>query len=137
MNRELKFRTWNTKEMTYFTFKDIMGNGRSATTIKNATCVECEERDEHKVMQYTGLKDKNSKEIYEGDILSVDGTPMVVVWDNGNLQWIVKHDLNTPTPFRVGDGTKRDLELWYVIEDGFDSFVIGNLYQTPELLNNK
>jgi uncharacterized phage protein (TIGR01671 family) len=56
MTREIKFRDWDpeTKEMRYF---DLDGYDRE---VHNAY---------GNIMQYTGLKDKNGKEIFEGDIL--------------------------------------------------------------------
>ncbi len=62
--------------------------------------------------QYTGLKDKNSKEIYEGDII-----------DNG----VVIFDKKTAS-FDIKNGIIR---LWGITEQ---NEVIGNIYENPELL---
>ena len=86
------------------------------------------------LMQFTGLLDKHGKEIYELDIVSVDGVNGLVVWDDGNLQWIVKRNMEAPIPFRIGD--YPDLELWYVLDDGSITKVVGNIYSNPELLKN-
>lgn len=131
MTREIKFRAWDkdVKEMfrvTILSFKDdkpftLSGRGGSTSA---ETC---------ELMEYTGLKDKNGNEIYEGDILSVDGKNYFVAWDNGNLQWIVKTSMSLITPFRMGT-PESDIELWAVVEDGPETFVIGNIYENQELL---
>lgn len=111
--REIKFRAWDRSEECMCTdvqngiwedpddwlyFGDILGLER------------------FKVMQYTGLKDKNGVEIYEGDILKCSSL-------------IIKDD--------------RWVEIVEVIEDirnayyfgNYDELeVIGNTYETPELL---
>jgi len=73
------------------------------------------------VMQFTGLLDKNGKEIYEGDIVREfwNGNPdpccvQVVEWD----------DNESSGPRVVG----------FYLQDGDEYEVIGNIYENPELL---
>lgn len=63
MSREIKFRAWDTigKEMAKNIHNDFGGLCTSFTKYLNS--------DYYIVMQYTGLKDKNGKEIFEGDIV--------------------------------------------------------------------
>jgi uncharacterized phage protein (TIGR01671 family) len=73
--------------------------------------------DDLKVMQFTGLKDKNGKEIYEGDILHSGKTNWVVVWDESGA----RYKMQTQT-------TYTDLSFEGYLE------VIGNIYENPDLL---
>jgi len=82
------------------------------------------------VMQYTGLKDKNGKEIYEGDILGVSGGSGVfweVSWDN------TKTDL--PVGFVFGSFGMRSNIPQYLHPSIDRLEIIGNIYENPELLN--
>ena len=71
--------------------------------------------------EYTGLKDKNGKEIYEGDILKHDNCWLATVgFDCGAFYWQAQCYKLEAQDWQ--DATYRDFE------------VIGNIYENPELL---
>ncbi len=84
---------------------------------------------EHPIMQYTGLTDKNGKEIYEGDILGG-------IWEGGYIAWCDKcKSLQYFADYNGGCQKCSGDTFWpELVEDDGKLEVIGNIYKTPELL---
>jgi uncharacterized phage protein (TIGR01671 family) len=109
MNREIKFRAWDCHANRMIVFE----NDTMWDTNWLLTCY---------AMQYTGLKDKNGKEIYEGDILGRIGFFHKVVINDGTNFY--SYSVNNPQSIFI-------LNKFSI--DGYDE-IIGNIYENPELL---
>ena len=129
--REYKFRCWDTenKEMLKvqeLDFEDTFYGGR--LSIRTDKYNDYFDMEDMVLMQYTGLKDKNEKEIYEGDIVKINDEIIAkVIWDNDYLGYFLyANEENSIDSFENGEQPLYD--YWGSIE------VIGNIYDNPELL---
>ncbi len=120
MKREIKFRAWCTKlkEMSY-TFW-CFNDDRSGLLLLHDNKNNPPKAPDHEyiIMQFTGLKDKNCKEIYEGDIVRYEnGETYISDWKGGSERIIERS--------KYSDG----------VQVGWDKFeIIGNIYENPEFL---
>lgn len=119
--REIKFRAWDKIEKKMIFDADpfalhVSGSNEPllAKTHRNEDCIFDE---------YTGLKDKDGKEIYEGDIVDYN--------DDGECIGVVKYDA---PEFCL----EADLEIHarMFLKGAPHQKVIGNIYDNPELLKN-
>lgn len=119
MSREIKFRAWD-KEADVPFMSDVNMMGYQLGNYLS--------QDRYVVMQYTGLKDKNSKEIYEGDIVKYVTNYYGNRKENQTVvEWI--DDLEH-------DGFGEPLAMGYMFRGG-ELEVIGNIYENSDLLAPK
>lgn len=81
-----------------------------------------------KLMQSTGLHDKNGKEIFEGDILAIETDEGIL---NLNIFWDSKHALFM---FESKKYNEKDLLAELVEDNTYPFEIVGNIYENPELL---
>lgn len=134
MDREIKFRAWDKDAGLMIAAERILHIEFDRGEVKWIGCwyvgrdqdgdaiQQLGQVDKPILMQFTGLKDKNGKEIYEGDVVFVPSTnrrATSVVWQHGGLV------------------TKGNYERREQI-NAFGSYeVIGNVYENPELLSRE
>lgn len=122
MNRKIAFRAWNKKNKIMINAIFVgLGKVYGMTKIFKPS----KELEDVILMQYTGLKDKNGKEIYEGDIIQwINRTT------NGGMKdiTVIEYD-DKDASFYIGSWYDRDFP-----DTSQKALILGNIYENPELL---
>jgi hypothetical protein len=121
MKREIKFRVWDGKKMYYPSFKNRIylawglmwqlfdGNHKEIVDELHGGVLEL----------FTGILDKNGKEVFEGDILEINGKKGPIIW--------------------ISCMDEYDWTGWYCEAAGYsgryqNGEVVGNIHENPEML---
>ena len=119
-----KFRAWSKTEKIMSDVKKIDFNNGEV----DARCFEETEIEEVELMCSTGLKDKNGKEIFEGDIVDYKGRKAVIKWHGSYASFI----------YRFVDELQERVSEWHPLFLAYYHFeIIGNIYENTELLEGK
>lgn len=123
----LKFRAWLKENKEMVDVGEIHFFNGEFDFIGDAITWMCKS-DDCVLMQSTGLKDKNGKEIFEGDILSIETDEETVKVE---VSWDSKHALFVFESEKYNE----KVALAELFEDNSYQFnIIGNIYENPELV---
>lgn len=133
--REIKFRIWSrhfNQWMNHCGAIDCCGRVVSLYVKKDGTQITPMwtqfPDDDITIQQFTGLKDKNGKEIYEGDVIqynrrsSYDGINFEVKWNEDNWGWVL---VSKNKDYLVNERTPEGNRYSFVE-------VVGNVFENPE-----
>ena len=156
MSREIRFRVWDKEDKKYLLpenqeFVILPTKPSFGVTIPfqsesypnenlDIDCVDWADADlimgRYELEQYTGLRDENGKEIYEGDIVNVIGTGIAQVIDSPSGEWMLYYRLK---PDEINSGfasvvpKNKPSGLWKTNTTSYIE-VIGNIHENPELI---
>lgn len=128
MSRTIKYRVWDNENKSY---SDPYSSAYYAMAQDGGLDFYCHgdhmrgaDPDVYFIEQYTGLTDKNGKEIYEGDRIKIEGSDTVYTVEYGRGVWVA----------RFGDESGDNICLFHYVQKDMVLYaeVIGNVHEPPK-----
>jgi hypothetical protein len=125
LNNELKFKAFNkvTKKIYRSGTLSFSTERHSFILFTDKKEVGDYKDEDVEIMQYIGQKDSANEELYQRDIIELDGKRFVIVWDNNRGGWAIT------------DIERRVMMKSFGRSDANISLRVGNEFETPNLLN--
>jgi len=122
LNNELKFKVWNkVKKKMYVSGSLSFSTERHSFVVFADKDIGLFKDDDIEILQFTGQKDMNNKEIFQRDIVEIEGKRFIIIWDNNRGGW------------SFTDVERRMTSKAFGRSDANNCIVIGNEFETPEL----
>ena len=125
LNNELKFKAFNK-----ITKKVYRSGTLSFSTERHSFIMFSDKKDvgdfkdeDVEIMQFIGQMDKTNEELYQRDIIEMEGKRYIIVWDNNRGGWAIT------------DVERRVIMKRFGRSEANNSKVIGNEFEDPSLLN--
>ena len=123
--REIKFRVWDVERKSWMNEQDVYNE------VQEQGRWNPERGQFYKLMQFTGLRDKNGKEIFEGDIIQWNGYE---VQNGKQIRPIRKRAIGMTVDAFRNSFIDDCFHLQNLLRQGLNIEVIGNVHENPELI---
>jgi uncharacterized phage protein (TIGR01671 family) len=124
LNIELKFRAFNKKSQRMFKSGALsFSTERHSFMFYSDKEMDGVKDEDMEIMQFTGQKDKNNSDVFQRDVVVMDGKKFIIVWDNNRGGWSYTDVERQMTMTSFGRFEANTCE------------VIGNEFENPDLLN--